>query len=36
MTEKQKMTWTMSAIGTLIVAGWVFIGSGGLALLLDY
>ncbi|MBP2376381.1 hypothetical protein JOF46_004293 [Paeniglutamicibacter psychrophenolicus] len=35
MTEKQKMIWTMSAIGILVVAGWVFIGSGGLALLLD-
>jgi hypothetical protein len=35
MTEKQKMIWTMSASGILVVAGWVFAGSGGLALLLD-
>jgi len=25
----------MSASGILVVAGWVFVGSGGLALLLD-
>ncbi|WP_411732644.1 hypothetical protein [Paeniglutamicibacter sp.] len=35
MDERRKMMWTMLCIGAVVLTGWVVIGSGILARLLD-